>query len=201
MERIQAFLLSESRQDDRIMQDSSTEMSSEQVNDEFELRPMALTLSSSPAIIVRDLHARPSTKSPVVLNGLNLQVNRGSLVMLVGTVGVGKSTFLKSIIGELGFESGSISIATKNIAYCSQSSWLPNATVREIVCGSPGHEDPQWYRTVLHACAFEQDVLELPNNDDTLIGSRGVTLSGGQKQRLVCLEVIWDSPRLILDRL
>jgi ABC-type bacteriocin/lantibiotic exporter with double-glycine peptidase domain len=106
--------------------------------------------------------------------------------MLVGTVGSGKSTLLKSLLGELRFESGGISVATKNMAYCSQSPWLPNATVREIVCGIPGHEDLEWYRTVLHACAFDQDVLALPNNDDTLIGSRGVTLSGGQKQRLVC---------------
>lgn len=185
MERIQAFLLSESRQDDRIKQDPSKKMPVESPSDALELVPIPLASSSSSVIIVRDLHARPSPSAPVVLYGLDLQVNKGSLVMLVGTVGAGKSTFLKSLIGELKIESGTISTATKNIAYCSQSPWLPNATVREIVCGSLGHDDPQWYHTVLHACAFDEDVLELPNHDDTLIGSRGVTLSGGQKQRLV----------------
>jgi ABC-type bacteriocin/lantibiotic exporter with double-glycine peptidase domain len=200
MQRLQAFLLSESRQDDRVVQDSTTEISSEHINDGVELRTMALPSSSSAAIIIRDLYARPSIDSPIVLHGLNFRVNRGSLVMLVGTVGAGKSTLLKSLLGELRFESGGISVATKNMGYCSQSPWLPNATVREIVCGIPGHEDLEWYRTVLHACAFDHDVLELPNNDDTLIGSRGVTLSGGQKQRLVCWRAILEKPRLILSR-
>jgi ATP-binding cassette subfamily C (CFTR/MRP) protein 1 len=176
MERIQAFLLSEPRQDDRTVQDPTTDMSSERIDAEIELRTMNSSSLASPAIIVRDLQVRPSTDSPIVLHGLNFRVNRGSLVMLVGTVGAGKSTLLKSLVGELKFEGGGIRVATKNMAYCSQSPWLPNATVRKIVCGTLEHEDLEWYRTVLHACAFDQDILDLPNNDDTeaTIGELGI---------------------------
>lgn len=192
MERIQAFLLSESRQDDREHPTTTNELSSEIANEPFELKPMpsVSTTSRVAAITVRDLYARPSTNAPVILRGLTFQVEKGASVMLVGTIGVGKSTLLKSLLGELKFESGAVDITTSTMAYCSQTPWLPNATVREIVCGVSGNEDPEWYRTVIHACAFDRDVLELPNHDDTLIGSRGVTLSGGQKQRLVSKQMI-----------
>ena len=193
LDRIQVFLLSVPRRDDRISSDlSNTESNTEEVISEeqgytFELKPLPSRVSISPAMIVQDLYVRPSEKSPVALHGLSFRVNKGSLAMIVGIVGSGKSTLLKSIIGELRCESGSISVSSKRVAYCSQSSWLPNATVRQIVCGVPeaSCEDALWYKTVLHACAFDEDVAKLPSLDDTLIGSRGVTLSGGQKQRLV----------------
>jgi ATP-binding cassette subfamily C (CFTR/MRP) protein 1 len=65
--------------------------------------------------------------------------------------------------------------------------WLPNSTVRQIVRGYRDEqvEDEEWYQIVLHACAVDEDILLLPDRDDSVIGSRGVTLSGGQKQRLV----------------
>ncbi|TVY88460.1 ABC transporter [Lachnellula willkommii] len=199
LDRIQAFLLSDPRRDDRMHMDlsktaSNTEehISKEQGN-AFELKTLSSEVSTSPAMIVQDLHVRPSAKSPIALHGLNFCVNRGSLAMIVGIVGSGKSTLLKSIIGELRCESGSISVSSKRVTYCSQSPWLPNATVRQIICGVPeaSCEDPLWYKTVLHACAFDEDVAKLPNLDDTLIGSRGVTLSGGQKQRLALARAVY----------
>lgn len=193
LDRIQAFLLSDPRRDDRMHMDSSKTASNteehipKEQGNAIELKTLSSKVSTSPAIIVQELYVRPSEKSPIALHGLNFCVNRGSLAMIVGIVGSGKSTLLKSIIGELRCENGSISVSSKRVAYCSQSPWLPNATVRQIICGVPeaSCEDPLWYKTVLHACAFDEDVEKLPNLDDTLIGSRGVTLSGGQKQRLV----------------
>ncbi|TVY44829.1 ABC transporter, partial [Lachnellula subtilissima] len=112
------------------------------------------------AMIVQDLYVRPSEKSPVALHGLSFRVSKGSLAMIVGIM-----------------RSGSISISSKRVAYCSQSPWLPNATVRQIICGVPeaSCEDALWYKTVLHACAFDEDVAKLPSLDDTLIGSRGIS--------------------------
>ena len=45
--------------------------------------------------------------------------------------------------------------------------------------------DRGWYETVIHACALESDIAELPQGDLTLVGSAGHSLSGGQKLRLV----------------
>jgi ABC-type bacteriocin/lantibiotic exporter with double-glycine peptidase domain len=107
--------------------------------------------------------------------------------MIIGSVGSGKSSLLKAILGELSCDGGVIRVCSKSMAYCSQTPWLPNTGIREIVTGFPEEMDidREWYDSVMHACAFDEDVSQMPNRDDTLVGSRGLTLSGGQKQRLV----------------
>lgn len=189
LSRVQAFLLSESRRDDRTLHNTLSPGIDPfgKLADGIELEhvPAARPSSKGLAVVAQNLFVRPAKDAPTILKDLNFQIEDGSLTMLIGVVGSGKSTLLKCLLGELKFEKGFISVATKSTAYCSQSSWLPNATVSQIICGKETSDDMEWYNTVLHACAFDKDVLQLPDGNNTLIGSRGVTLSGGQKQRLV----------------
>lgn len=180
LERIQTFLLSESHEDQRHF----WVLSLEDQNGSIELHDMSL---ENIAVVANQLFVRPSSTAPIALHDVDFRVAKGSLTMLLGVVGSGKSTLLKAIIGELKCESGDLQVSSKNIAYCSQNAWLQNATIRQIICGISGEVSPdqEWYTTVKHACALDYDVLQLPDVDDMLIGSRGVTLSGGQKQRLV----------------
>lgn len=108
-------------------------------------------------------------------------------MMVVGPVGSGKTTLLKGILGELPCSSGLVEVSSKSIAYCGQSAWLLNGTVRENVCGFYTEKAPNdtWYDTVLRACCLDQDVLQLLKGDETVIGSKASSLSGGQRQRLV----------------
>ncbi|KAF4624451.1 hypothetical protein G7Y89_g13720 [Cudoniella acicularis] len=146
------------------------------------------------AVSFRDASIPPSPGSSAVLHGISFQVQKETLTMIVGIVGSGKSTLLKAIIGELKCESGDIENSHENMAYCAQSPWLPNSTVRQIICGHQDNrvDDEAWYNIVLYACAFDEDVRLLPQHDDTIIGSRGVTLSGGQKQRLALARAIYS---------
>ena len=108
--------------------------------------------------------------------------------MIAGPIGSGKTTLLKAILGELPCRDGSISVHPHSLAYCSQSVWLPNGSIQEIVTGTSDRLeiDQQWYSSTIHACALEDDIAHLPDNHETIIGSKGLKLSGGQKQRLVC---------------
>lgn len=45
--------------------------------------------------------------------------------------------------------------------------------------------DEAWYTMVIHACALEKDFEQLPDGDQSMVGSRGIALSGGQRQQLV----------------
>ena len=59
-----------------------------------------------------------------------------------------------------------------------------NETIRNSIVASEGY-DERWYRTIVRACALEQDLGQLPRGDQTVIGSKGVALSTGQSQRVV----------------
>ena len=144
---------------------------------------------SNQAVIVERANIKPSPNSELALRDISFNAAKGSLTMIIGVVGSGKSTLLKAILGELPCESGHVQVASKRMAYCSQSTWLQNASVQQIVCGDSEDVsfDREWYSTVMHACALDEDVLHMPDGDDTIIGSKGITLSGGQKQRLVSL--------------
>ncbi len=47
--------------------------------------------------------------------------------------------------------------------------------------------DEVWYKKVIHVCDLEEDLDQMPDGDQTVIGSRGITLSGGQKHRIVSI--------------
>ena len=144
---------------------------------------------------------RPAPGTDIILRNVQLTVNRGSTVMITGVVGSGKSTLLRTILGEVRCDEGTISVANRRMAYCSQTPWLPNGTVKEVICGFSEEEfDPEWYKTVVDACALRLDMSTLSRGDATLVGSRGIALSGGQKQRIALARTLYSrSQILILD--
>lgn len=124
--------------------------------------------------------------STTVLHDIVIRIPRGKLTMIVGPVGSGKSTLLHALLGETVCLGGHVYTAELEAAFCPQESWIFNGTLRENVL-SVLPFDEAWYSTVIRACALEQDLQVLPDGDQTLVGSKGITLSGGQKQRVVRL--------------
>lgn len=111
----------------------------------------------------------------------------GNLVILVGPVGCGKSTFLKGLAGETPVLEGELFVKYPNLAFCDDTPWLSNSSIRSNIVGEDMSAvfDPDWYRTVVSACALELDIKKMPAGDETLVGSKGSKLSGGQRQRIV----------------
>lgn len=123
------------------------------------------------------------------LNNLNFKATKGELTCLVGKVGSGKTTFLRSLLGELFLREGSIEIKG-NIAYFSQDPWLVSASIKNnILFGN--RYDPEFYLKTIKACALESDLEILPDGDETEIGERGVSLSGGQKARVSLARAVY----------
>ncbi|RKL41261.1 hypothetical protein BFJ72_g5688 [Fusarium proliferatum] len=131
-----------------------------------------------------------------LLTNINLQISPGTLNMLVGRVGCGKSSLLRTIIGELIPSEGTVK-TQDSLAYCDQVPWLRNTTIRENVVGLSPMDD-KWLSTVLHACALEEDLHQLPQGQETIVGSGGVALSGGQKQRLALARAVYSRKKLIV---
>jgi ATP-binding cassette, subfamily C (CFTR/MRP), member 1 len=126
----------------------------------------------------------PYSKGKSEDTNLNFDIVQGSITVVIGVVGCGKSTLLKVLLGEQTPEAGSTSIRTPFMGFCAQSPWIQNKTIRENITG-PLELDKVWFRQVLHLCDLEVDVNLMPNQEETLVGSRGIVLSGGQKHRIV----------------
>ncbi|KAK2941716.1 Multidrug resistance-associated protein [Blattamonas nauphoetae] len=129
--------------------------------------------------------------SATTLSDINISLKVGSLTMIVGGVGSGKSSIGAAIIGDIERLSGNVKIRG-SIAYCPQVPWINNDTVRgNIVFGSPF--DEQKYLETVRVCALEPDFKTLSAGDQTAIGEKGVNLSGGQKARIQLARSIYSN--------
>ncbi|WFD31665.1 hypothetical protein MSPP1_002704 [Malassezia sp. CBS 17886] len=130
---------------------------------------------------------------------LSLTIARGELCAIIGPVGSGKSSLILGAIGEMQLTGGEMTWGSKHIAYCSQSAWIQNATVRDnILFGQPWDEERYW--ACIDRAELPADLTLLQNGDLTEIGERGVTLSGGQKQRVsIARALYYDADIVCLD--
>lgn len=147
-----------------------------------------------------------------VLRNLDLTIQPGSVVALVGPSGAGKTTFCHLIPrfyqpeeGRVlidGTDVGTISLQSlrEAIGIVQQDVFLFTGTIRDnIAYGRPGATAEQIYQAARQAGAHSF-ILELPAGYDTHIGEKGIKLSGGQKQRISIARAFLKNPRiLILD--
>lgn len=118
-----------------------------------------------------------------LISAIQANIPRGKFTMVVGPVGCGKTTLLKALLGEVPALGGTIRYLGTDIAYCDQSPFHMNGTVRESITAF-SEPDDRWYATVVKACALGEDLQQMQLGDRTRIGSKGVALSGGQSQRV-----------------
>lgn len=133
-----------------------------------------------------------------VLHNLDIEIEEGSLVAVVGSVGAGKSSLCSAILGEMEKQSGRVNI-NGNIAYVAQQAWIQNATLEDnILFNNKKNEDR--YFSCIRACALQSDLDMLPGGDQTEIGEKGINLSGGQKQRVSLARAVYsDADIYLLD--
>ncbi|KAI7970770.1 hypothetical protein EIK77_007950, partial [Talaromyces pinophilus] len=140
-----------------------------------------------------------SKDSDIVLAGLNFSIPANKITMVIGSVGSGKSLLLESIIGETTIRQGGISGTLSYAAYCPQTPWLMNSTIRHNITGGSDF-DPKWYDFAISSCALQRDLENFESGDYYKAGSDGSSLSGGQKQRVSLARAVYSRlPVAILD--
>ncbi|KAM7219752.1 ABC multidrug transporter [Rhypophila decipiens] len=192
-QRIQDFLATESWDDKRLPECPLEKTANlEKSHDKPDI--------SSDHVVIHNATVGWRGSSPVIKD-MSLRIGRDDhLTVILGPVGCGKSTILKAILGEASIFSGSVWVSSKELAYCDQSPWLSNGSVRENIVSGTDDFDAAWYDTVIHACALQVDLLQLSDGDATNVGSKGVSLSGGQKQRLTLARALYArKPIAVLD--
>ena len=143
------------------------------------------------------------------IENVHLALPRGSFTVITGRMGSGKTTLLRALLGLLPKESGEIRwngevvndpaafFTPPRSAYTAQVPLLFSDTLRDnILMGLP--EDQIDLPKAVQQAVLEQDLAELENGLDTLIGAKGVKLSGGQKQRAAAARMFVRQPELLV---
>jgi ATP-binding cassette subfamily B protein len=149
---------------------------------------------------------------PKVLSDINVTVNEGSTLAVLGRTGSGKTTLSNLLLRLYNTEPGMITIdghdireiplktLRENIAYVPQDNFLFSDTLKNnIAFGVKELVDEDIYKATEEACIHD-NIMDFPMQYETVVGERGVTLSGGQKQRSsIARALLKNAPILILD--
>ncbi len=181
-------------------------------NAEIEDRPGAVPLKvAGGRITFRDVDFHYDTERGI-LHGLNMVVEPGQTVAVVGPSGSGKSTIARLLFRFYDVTGGAIEIDGQDIRDVTQTSlraqigMVPQDTVlfNDTILYNIAYGRPEATRAEIEAAAraaqIHDFVERLPDGYDTMVGERGLKLSGGEKQRVgIARTLLKDPPILLLD--
>lgn len=145
-----------------------------------------------------------------VLHKLNLHINKGETIALVGESGAGKSTILNLVIGFNLADTGQILLDgrdlkeidlrsyRRHLAVVPQTSILFSGTIRDNITYGCEDVSEEALLKVIEAANLSDLIASLPNGLDTQVGEHGGKLSGGQRQRISIARALIRNPKVIV---
>lgn len=175
-------------------------------------RDGAVTVSENFDIAFKNHSFKYPSSNEYSLKDINLEIEKGSSIGVIGRTGSGKSTLLKQLLhlypmntetitldGD-SFDKYSIASIRDRIGYVPQKQMIFSKTIRDNVRFAKPDASDEEVMEAIRLADFEKDLELFENGLDTLCGERGVSLSGGQKQRISIARAFLKNPDiLILD--
>jgi len=162
------------------------------------------------SIVIKDLNFRyPGTKNRALKN-INIHLEKGKTLGILGRTGSGKTTFVELLLRLYEVERGHIfidhvdindipiDILREKIGYVPQDSFLFSTTIRNnIEFFRDVYTDEEIEEAARNSGIYES-ILSFKDGFETMVGERGVTLSGGQKQRIAIARALIKNPSIII---
>jgi ATP-binding cassette subfamily B protein len=149
-------------------------------------------------------------KSEPALKNINLKIEAGQILAVVGRTGSGKSTLMNLLTRNYDPDPGSIFIDNidirniplktlrQNIGYIPQETFLFSDTIAQNVSFGMISAEQEQIQRATEISQIHESIEEFPNNYNTILGERGINLSGGQKQRISIARAILKQPKILL---
>lgn len=173
----------------------------------------ALPINQIESITFNNFSFKYPNSDTFIIKGINLKIENGKSLGIVGKTGSGKTTLVKQLLRTYPIENDDILYVNqksinaykkedfrKLISYVPQEHILFARSVKDNILIGQNENSKIDLDYAIKMADFEKDLAFLENGLETIVGEYGVTLSGGQKQRLsIARALIKDSPILILD--
>jgi ATP-binding cassette subfamily B protein len=144
------------------------------------------------------------------LSDITLAIGKGERIGVIGPVGSGKSTLIKTILGVLPPAEGSVLVNGKDlkdidqnqykarIGYVPQEALLFTGSLRENVDFGSDEPTDDLFNAAIGAAQMMEELGSFSDGQNTIVGQRGISLSGGQKQRMAIARAIARQPQFLL---
>jgi ATP-binding cassette subfamily B protein RaxB len=160
-------------------------------------------------IELRNVYFRYSESDAFVLEDINLTIEPGQFVNIMGPSGGGKTTLIKIMLGLLEPTKGEIFIDglpltpirwrlyREQVAAVMQEDQLLSGSVADNICFFDQDFDRERMMVCAQLAGIHQEIMVMPMTYNSLVGDMGSSLSGGQKQRLLLARALYRQPRIL----
>jgi ABC-type multidrug transport system fused ATPase/permease subunit len=166
----------------------------------------------TPEVIFNDVSFKYKGNSKFAIQHVNLKIEAGKIVALVGSSGAGKTTLADLLLGVITPDSGTVSISSRSpkqaiidwpgsIAYVPQDVVILSTSISRNISLNPNGQtqiNSEQIRESIKKSQLEAFVKDLVEGPESFVGERGSKLSGGQRQRLGISRALYSNPKLII---
>jgi ATP-binding cassette subfamily B protein len=161
-------------------------------------------------VTFRNVSFRYGENLPYILKNVDLEIEQGQTIAVMGYTGSGKTSFINLIprmydvtdgevlIDDVNIKNIPLEVLRTNIGLVQQESFLFSDTILNNISYGLRDIDKNKVQEVSRIAHFDKDVESFPSGYDTIMGERGITLSGGQKQRASLARSLAIDPRIII---
>ncbi|HYC38202.1 MAG TPA: peptidase domain-containing ABC transporter [Usitatibacter sp.] len=144
-----------------------------------------------------------------VFKDVNLTIGPGETLAIIGPSGCGKTTLVKVLLGLLPATEGEVRVNGRNLSdwdaaqyrarvgAVMQDDTLFVGTIEDNISFFDSEHDPARVREAAKAAMIDEEIMAMPMQYNTIVGSLGTALSGGQKQRVLLARALYRNPKLL----